>query len=118
MELQRVARPPPPELVQKALQWSKTVPNPKVRILTMDNYTQRVVVLFRAESHGRDCPHYYDVELDRESPMAEYANLGKGRIVASVPYTDLEYRASRGAFERYKVLAEGGMIVGDGPGKG
>ncbi|MDD5340080.1 MAG: hypothetical protein PHV13_02415 [Candidatus ainarchaeum sp.] len=109
--MQRMARPPPQENVQKAIEWSKGNPGSLVRILTMSNDTQRAVVLYRAQSQGQECPHYYDVELDRASTMAEYANLGKGSIVGSAPYTESEYRKSQAAFERYKVLAEGGMIV-------
>jgi hypothetical protein len=109
--MQRMAMPPPFESVQKALEWSKGKPGSSVRILTMSNDTQRAVVLYRAQSQGRECPHYYDVELKRASPMSQYANLGKGSILSSAPYRESEYQESRRAFERYKVLAEGGTVI-------
>lgn len=109
--MQHVARPPQPESVQKALEWSKNKPGSAVRILTMSNATQRAVVLYRDRSCGRECPYYYDVELDRASPMGEYANLGKGRIDASVPYKESDYKKSVREFGNYQVLVSGGSVV-------
>ncbi len=115
--MQRVAMPPSPELVQKAREWSKNKPGSTLRILTMKNMTQRVVVLFRAKSFERECPHYYDPELDRASPMGEYPNLGKGLIDSSVLYKESEYERSLDAFKNYQVLLGGGMVVSSDPGK-
>lgn len=107
--MQRMARPPSPESVQAALEWAKNKPGSAVRILTMDNAAQRVVVL-------HDGPAYYDVELGKDSPIGRYHLLGKGRVVSSAPYNENAYRKSLCAFGDYEVLASGGRVIKDDTG--
>ena len=116
MQMQCVPRPPSLGSVQKAIRYATRKPGSAVRLLTLDNGTQRAAVLYRAESHGRVCPHYYDVELGRASPIGEYANLGKGRVVSSMPYDKSVYEAGVRGFKEYEVLLSGGTVWG-GPGK-
>lgn len=100
-------RPPLTESVKRALAEAKGMPGSAVRILTMEDNTQRVVVCWKSGG-GASPLMYYDPELGQQGENCEarlYHLKVRLRVTASKPYSPGEYGDGLAAY--VKRLAEG-----------
>jgi len=109
---QQVQRPPKPPLgdsVRRALAAAKGNAGSVVRILTLDDNTQRAVAMFKREhpvTHEKRLV-YSDPLLDAEVEACVYHLKCHAHVVASVSYSPHEYRGSISAYVKWSFSNNG-----------